>query len=592
MLKLLQQFKASLDPLIRLVDPPHFSFVSASKRPVPLLSPPYDDLLHNLCNVSLVSKDWHDASAPYLWSTLRIGFPRSFEQLLEIIGGPQEERDRLARILSNSGLITPPASRDVSRTREVSRTRSMSRGRERFLSPVRLDSPGSEASSFDWGLMEPSDNGLLIRQLSFADFRTAGLGRTGRQGSRERFVTPSRVLHLMRGTRALREYAIESALEHLEDIAPEGIPEGKLTQLGLTEYMDSSELLIKAYSQANLWNRKYAGLTLEVLEEILLRGQPTAKPTIASISTPLKALDLCGCTSSIVTEALQDFVELYMAQNSAPFKSMLRLGLFGVSTLKGDTLRAFVCGFPSLTHLDLSRTQANDALLTQLAAAASIDLQALSLARCPAVSGVGIIDILCGVKGKKCVTRNLRDLSLAGNHSNITNISAGDLEAVLDRAPCFRSGKLRSLDLSSCPLNDQILLRMPPSQRESNGALIQLGLAYCRRITIPGLAAFLENNASSVEVLDLTKSCEPRHPFGRFTTTPCIDTFLLHTLVINKVAKGEIGSHRTRITNLRVIELEDSALDSLGGGTQGWLIIFGRGRRSVSFRSNFLLSVV
>lgn len=409
--------------------------------------------------------------------------------------------------------------------------------------------------------MEPSDNGLLIRQLSFADFRTHGLRRTVRQGSRERFVTPSRVLHLMRGTRALREYAIESALEHLEDIVPEGIPEGKLTQLGLTEYMDSS-------------------LTLEVLEEILLRGQPTEKPTIASVSTPIKALDLCGCTSAIVVDALQEFVLQHMTAGDAqPFKHLERLGMFGVSTLKGDILRQFVIGFPHLTHLDLSRTQANDALLSQLAANSTVNLYALSLARCSGVSGSGISSILCGVAGKPSVTRNLRDLSLAGNQSNVTNISPEQLEFVFANAPCFRNGTLRSLDLSSCPLTDELLMKMPISSKDLNGSLILLGLAYCRRITIPGLAIFFESVASSVEVLDLTKSCEPRHPFGRFTTTPCIDTFLLLTKVVNRVAKGTVGPQGTRLSNLRVIELEDTALDTLGVGTPGWSIVFGRGRR-------------
>lgn len=49
---------------------------------------------------------------------------------------------------------------------------------------------------------KPAENpGLLIRQLSFEKFRTAGMRRTMGEGSNERFITPARLLKLLQGTR-------------------------------------------------------------------------------------------------------------------------------------------------------------------------------------------------------------------------------------------------------------------------------------------------------------------------------------------------------------------------------------------------------
>lgn len=54
--------------------------------------------------------------------------------------------------------------------------------------------------------LDPAESPLLFtRAISFARFRTAGMKRTLRQGSNERFVTPQRLLTLLQGTRYPRK---------------------------------------------------------------------------------------------------------------------------------------------------------------------------------------------------------------------------------------------------------------------------------------------------------------------------------------------------------------------------------------------------
>lgn len=54
--------------------------------------------------------------------------------------------------------------------------------------------------------LDPADSPLLFtRAISFARFRTAGMKRTLRQGSNERFVTAQRLLTLLQGTRYPRK---------------------------------------------------------------------------------------------------------------------------------------------------------------------------------------------------------------------------------------------------------------------------------------------------------------------------------------------------------------------------------------------------
>ena len=104
--------------------------------------------------------------------------------------------------------------------------------------------------------LDPSHSPLLLtRTLSFSRFRTAGLRRSVRQGSHERFVTPHRLLTLLRGTRvgqevleypgskADEEESVSSSVideEEEDDGGGLKILKGKLESVGFTEFMDSA----------------------------------------------------------------------------------------------------------------------------------------------------------------------------------------------------------------------------------------------------------------------------------------------------------------------------------------------------------------
>jgi hypothetical protein len=66
--------------------------------------------------------------------------------------------------------------------------------------------------------LDPADSPLLFtRAISFARFRTAGMKRTLRQGSHERFVTPHRLVTLLKGTRYPRDKLVKPVANKDED---------------------------------------------------------------------------------------------------------------------------------------------------------------------------------------------------------------------------------------------------------------------------------------------------------------------------------------------------------------------------------------
>lgn len=205
-----------------------------------------------------------------------------------------------------------------------------------------------------------------------------------------------------------------------------------------------------------------------------------------------------------------------------------------------------------------------------------IQLRALSLMRCTALTGPSIVEFFCnsGVS----VTSQLVDLCLGSDESAPVPLDCNELSTLLTKAPCFKSGKLRVLDLSSCPFDDDILMSMPVTSD-----LITLGLASCRNITIPGVASFLEHKAHTVECLDLTRSCAPLHQpqagLRRSVGVPHLDPLALHFHLLNHLAPYDIDDLNARSIRLRVIELEERALQGLGAGVGAWKPIY-CGRRS------------
>ena len=85
---------------------------------------------------------------------------------------------------------------------------------------------------------------LYTYHISFSRFRTAGLRRSVSQGSHERFVTPERLLTLLRGTRWGVGELVRPG-EAKDDSAGAGnegelMPRGRLEAVGFTEFMGQS----------------------------------------------------------------------------------------------------------------------------------------------------------------------------------------------------------------------------------------------------------------------------------------------------------------------------------------------------------------
>jgi hypothetical protein len=299
------------------------------------------------------------------------------------------------------------------------------------------------------------------------------------------------------------------------------------------------------------------------------------------------------------------------------FPHLRRLGLAS-ALLPHSLLTAFVLSFPFLTHLDLTSTLATPLLIKHLALAGqngpggrSMRLKSLNLSRCRLLTGEAILGLLCGdcppftsmngmgrdgegeaSWGSGEIVSQLVDLSLFGDSTHPSPLAHAELKLILTISPAFNSGYLRSLDLSSTPLTDALLMDSFPAQPH----LIQLGLANCRFITIRGVAAFLLSKAPSVEILDLSNSCPPAvvvpvnaaRRTGINNGAPGLSIMELHQVLLARVASVNPSSgvewearHATgmRGTNLRVVELDGKSLEGVQGGAGDWKAIWGKGRR-------------
>jgi hypothetical protein len=188
------------------------------------------------------------------------------------------------------------------------------------------------------------------------------------------------------------------------------------------------------------------------------------------------------------------------------------------------------------------------------------------------------------------VVSELTDLSLFGDGTYPSPLERPELRLILTVSPAFTSGRLRTVDLSSTPMNDQLLTEMMPPQPH----LIELGLASCRQLTMAAVASFLSTKAQSVEVLDLSNSCPSnagqaissrrRTAIGQ----PTISVMELHTILLSTCASVLPASQNPeeaqfllalRATNLRVVELDEKSLELVQGGAGDWKPIRGKGRR-------------
>ena len=375
-----------------------------------------------------------------------------------------------------------------------------------------------------------------------------------------------------------------------------------LTTFGATEYMDGA-------------------LTLSVLKELLLRGTPSrgrGQPlrgrglVIEDASEEaedrarrreckeLEAIDVTGCVSVVFVNALTDFVNNHMVprtmsdsdssededhrghrrsrssrlilEEPVTFPGLQRLSVRGAKSIPPQILSTFITAFPSLTHLDLSSTRASPDILDKLAASPSVRLQSLSLARCVRLTGSSIRKFLVSAPAAAGIT----ELNLYGDNIFPLPMSAEELRDVFTQAPCFTSGELVYLDVSSAPVDQELLEAMPAQAK-----LRSLGLSFIPSLPLGVVAEFIRNKAAQVEVLTLLGTSPEL-----VRAQPRQASVALHGQIIRPLCTLPLRLNVPRDapapqapTRLRVIELTTALLSALGTGAGSWRIVRSKGGR-------------
>lgn len=392
-------------------------------------------------------------------------------------------------------------------------------------------------------------------------------------------------------------------------ILPQEMP--NLATFGATEYMDGA-------------------LTLTVLNELFLRGVPSGgrgRPTRgrALIDThdadeedrerrreckDLEAVDLTGCVSAVFVNAFTEFVNTHLLtpqesdasgdegtdgrrsrhsfhctpDEPLTFPGMLRLGLRGVKSILPNYLEPFVLAFPSLTHLDLSGTRVTAEILEALGESLTVRLKSLALARCIKLSSESIRNFLVDSP----VTSQLTELNLYGDMTYYSPLTEEHLGDIFTLAPCFLSGELVYLDMSSAPITQELLDDCKPQLK-----LRSLGVSHIPNLELKAITGFLKTKAPNVEILTLVNT-SPELDCGLRTASPNVtrptarqSSMLIHTQVIRPLCTPPFSFSLSAPsaatlpppTRLRVIELSTPMLGSLGAGAGAWRIIRSKGGR-------------
>ncbi|KAI0671603.1 hypothetical protein C8Q78DRAFT_1069239 [Trametes maxima] len=614
----------SLDPLLCADQTGVPTGLPSSFPPAYLQEAAVRRTLANLCQVN---KAWYEAAKPWLWRKIEIRLPRSWLAIVdEVAGGDDEDvSDEQAALIvgltlrnaetaalaaktligESSGndaalelhdkvlerltgpdisippeLLTPPASRDPSPRRL--RTKSKSPARWKLMRSISVAVQDVMERAHPGIYVPPPHDphpGRFVRHLDFNHFRTIGMRRLVEEGVNNRFVTGDRLV---------------AVLKELPN----------LLVFGATEYMDGA-------------------LTFPVLKELLLRGSASrgrGRPSrgrdvvIPDPNDPeqedlarrreckdLEAVDLTGCVSGVFVSALAQFVDTFLLgsedssdtedererrrsrprnlvqEEALTFQGMRRLGLRGVKSLQPHILEPLVLAFPHLTHLDLSCTRITPDGLAALGASPTVRLQSLALERCNWLTGESIRNFLVEAPAAQDIT----ELSLYGDWTYPSPLSEEQVRDILQLAPCFKSGQLVYLDLSSAPLTRDALLNACPAQPR----LRSLGLSHIRGLELGAVAEFLRTKASSVEVLTLVTSTDELG-YGDRVVSPRQATIALHTQFIRPLCTPPFSFSLSATpktedppTRLRVIELAQPLLTSLGAGAGTWRIVRSKGGR-------------
>lgn len=342
------------------------------------------------------------------------------------------------------------------------------------------------------------------------------------------------------------------------------------------------------------------------------------------METPIEALDLCGCISSKVRTSITDFILDHALSSpylhnpgaqtrinlvitpagllrSTRFPYLTRLGLSGVMILDDLELADFLSGFINLRDLDLSHTRAGPNVLHTLQLMKKNDkisgdlaglrpsFRSLNLAKCKGLTKESLVGFLCGnpvESSENNLNRwedpmesigELEELSLHGDLFQPTPLDAEALDKILTTCPALLSGKLTTLDISSAKIRDSefdLKEKMPDQP-----SLLQFGIGSCPHVSLTTVQYLLKQKMRSVEVLDISMSCwSARHRVISFGD-PCyaISVGKLHGDLINQVMC--LDQHGNRVSNLRVIELDDASLEVIRGGANGWKVAYGKRHR-------------
>ncbi|KAG8216359.1 hypothetical protein J3R82DRAFT_6440 [Butyriboletus roseoflavus] len=622
---------SSLDPIV-LGD---YGAPTALPSSMPPSNCPESVVRRTLANLCLVNHAWYDAAKPWLWQRIEVRLPRSWLALVEEIAGGEDQsvEDNTALAVEQSihaatkaalasttipgastdedglkkwkestletlsgpdgsippELLSPPASRDPSPRRLRGKSQSPARWKlmrsisDAIQNAVDRNEPGVYVPT----LHDPRP-GRFVQHIDFNHFRTIGMRRSVEEGMTRRFVTGERV---------------EALLKEMPN----------LMAFGATEYMDGA-------------------LTLPVLNELFLRGSPSCGRRRQSRgrgfndSDPegdererrrdckdLEAVDLTGCVSAVFVGALTEFVNTHLLlpdadssgsedewrvdagrfrtslavrfarEESLTFPGLQRLCLRGIKSIQPHILTPFVLAFPSLTHLDLSATRVTPELLGALANS-SVRLRSLALARCTRLTGESIKDFLV----RAPAAAQIQELTLFGDQTYPSPLSTGDIGEIISLAPCFTSGELTYLDLSSLPITkEQLRDECGPQPK-----LRSLGLSYIPELELESIATFIKTKAVNIEVLTLI-STSPELDWGRAGTgiggsrrSALQASIALHTQIVGPLCTPPYTSILNpeptvprAPTRLRVIELSIPALVSLGVGAGTWRTIRSKGGR-------------
>ena len=377
-----------------------------------------------------------------------------------------------------------------------------------------------------------------------------------------------------------------------------------LITFGATEYMDGA-------------------LTLPVLNELFLRGTPSMGRGRSTRGRALmechdieeedrerrgeckdlEAVDFTGCVSGVFVNAFTEFVETHLmppagvdsSSDGRPrraergtfyepllFPGLQRLGMRGVKSILPKYLSPFLLAFPCLTHLDLSGTRVTADILRSLGGSQTLRLKSLSLARCIKLTSESIKWFLvCS-----SVTSELTELNLYGDMTYVSCLSEEDLLEIFTLAPCFLSGELVYLDLSSAPITDSLLEIVKPQPK-----LRSLGLSHILNLPLKAITNFIKDKASNVEILTMINTSPELDCGLRPTSDPRTSarksSVALHAQLIRPLCSPpfsfSVSSPHLDLTpppsNLRVIELSMAMLSGLGAGAGAWRIIRSKGGR-------------